>query len=180
MALIYILILISWNSYFRVWCHSAERYFSPAPTPENKHSIAIFDDSEWTVSIKNPRNWMYIVSTHWMCVFCVSMCVSSLFFFFFGQTVSPPLSHLNTLRRYRSCGGQAASFPFRLWRVITGSWLPVRLNQYFPIWGLIGLKETVSSWGGGGWRGRWGHNLNKSSQNFSVFYCHISKKTVCL
>ena len=121
---------------------------SSAPTLENKHSIVAFNNSEWTVSMRN-LEIVYCSGTLNVCVFCISLCVSNPYFifFFFGlfvQTVSPPLSHLNTLRRYWSCAGQAASLPFRLW-MVTGSWLPVRLNQYFPRWGLMELIETTSS-----------------------------------
>lgn len=126
---------------------------SPSPTLENKLSIASFRVWPWWIGClqEKPRNSAHCIDTLNVCVFYVPMCVLTLSFFFCPNCVTPStVSQLNTLSRYQSCAGQASSFPFRLWTVITGSWLPVRLNQSFPRWGLIGLKGTAFFWKGGG------------------------------
>lgn len=63
--------------------------------------------------------------------------------------LSAPVSQLHTFRSdWPHAGGQAGSFPFRLWMVITASQLSVRLNQYFPGWMLIVQWKELYSRGG--------------------------------
>lgn len=117
--------------------------------------------------------------TERVCVLCPYLCLT-LFFFSCPNCVTPStVSQLNTLGRYRSCAGQASSFPFRLWTVITGSWQPVRFNQSFPRWGLIWLKRDGLLLRRRRRKSKTRVSLNKSCQKFSVFYCYISKKSAC-